>query len=77
MKHIKRLFEIQIYLFSIINIEYNHYNGYSFQLLTIETNYTNKRSLFDIGFSSDFLYVEIFYICIIDTIMYNIKRKIK
>lgn len=43
--------------FTLIHIEYNSYNGFFIELFSFE----NSNSLFGVGISKDFVYVDLFY----------------
>lgn len=49
-------------LVSLINVEWNCYNGFFFEILHLDLNKPNiDGSLFGFGFSKDFLYIELFF----------------
>lgn len=45
---------------TIIDIEWNIYNGFSFEILHIDCDYFD-RSLFGIAISKDFFYIDILF----------------
>lgn len=46
----------------LINIGWNTYNGFLFELVTIDTDSAGARALLGVSASTDFLYISLFFL---------------